>query len=375
MKDQPTICFVAPEAYPILAQHTTFKIVGGAEVQQCIIAKALNVAGYNVSMVCLDYGQPDHLNIDGIRVFKAHKPNDGIPLLRFIHPRATSLWRAMKRANADIYYQRTASFHTGLVSFFCKQNGKKMLFSAASDSDFIPGQQLVKYKRDVLLYEWGLKHANAIVTQSPRQQKLCKKNYNRESVYIRSCYEPYSCNECDDKRIDVLWVGTIKPLKQPELFIKLAQRLPEFRFRMAGGPPNANNHDAYYCKIKEQAAIVPNLEFMGFIPFAEIRKHFDETRLLVNTSEFEGFPNTFLQAWVRGIPAISFIDPRVSFEGQEVSITVSSIDELESKINELLNSPVQYASIGSTCKQYTEKFHSPEKIAYDYSGVFTSLTG
>lgn len=375
MSNSLHICFVSPHAYPLLVNNTDLKFVGGAEVQQCITAKALKRSGYKVSMVCLDYGQPDNLVIDGIQVCKAHKPDAGIPVVRFLYPRLTSFWNAMKIINADIYYQRCASMHTGLVAFFCRLNAKKMIFSVASDTDLIPGHQLIKYKRDKLIYGWGLKHADVIIAQSPRQQELCKRNYNRESVCIGSSYELYPSKKMDDKHADVLWVGTVKPIKRPEIFLELAQKMPEFSFTMVGGPVGGNYSDSYYCGIKRQAVNISNLEFVGFVPYTEIDKHFDAARLLVNTSAFEGFPNTFLQSWVRGVPTVSFFDPNKVFEGKEVGCIVKSTDELIFKIKELLSSREKYRTWSELCKQYAEEFHSPEKIAEDYSKVFTKLIG
>ncbi|MCB2141254.1 hypothetical protein KQH27_00940, partial [bacterium] len=47
----------------------------------------------------------------------------------------------------------------------------------------------------------------------------------------------------------------------------------------------------------------------GFLPPAEVESILDSALVLLNTSELEGFPNTFLQAWRRGLPVISFFDP------------------------------------------------------------------
>ncbi|KPK26440.1 MAG: hypothetical protein AMJ61_09035 [Desulfobacterales bacterium SG8_35_2] len=372
MGNFPHICFVAPEAYPELTGDTSLKMVGGAQVQQCIIARALAKRGYKVSMICLDFGQPDDLIVDGIRVIKAFKQNAGIPVIRFLYPRMTTYWKSMKIANADIYYQRTSSFLTGLVSFFCRQTGKKMIFSVANDNDLIPGQQYIKYKRDKLIFEWGLNHADAVIVQSKRQKELSKQNYNIDSTFIRSCCEAASNKTGVDKQVDVLWVSTIRTFKKPEIFIELAQRMPEFRFRMIGGPEN-NNGDPFYGKIKEKADQLPNLEFIGFVPYAEIDKHFDAARLFVNTSEFEGFPNTFLQSWIRGIPTLSFFDPEAVLEGQQVNLVVKTIDELVLNIKELLGSSQKYVTLGKICKRYTEQFHSPEKIINEYSKIFAKL--
>jgi len=121
---KPHVCFVAPTAWPVIAGARDVPVVGGAEVQQGFIARALVSRGYRVSMISLDYGQEDLSEVDGIRMYKAHRPDEGIPILRFVHPRMTKMWRAMKRVGADIYYQRTSSVTTALTAAFCRHHGK-----------------------------------------------------------------------------------------------------------------------------------------------------------------------------------------------------------------------------------------------------------
>ena len=45
----PHICFVALRAWSVLAGDASIEIAGGAEVQQCILARLLARAGYRVS--------------------------------------------------------------------------------------------------------------------------------------------------------------------------------------------------------------------------------------------------------------------------------------------------------------------------------------
>src|SRR6185436_11864649 len=94
-KTRPHICFVAPYAWPVLSRDKAIQIVGGAEVQQCVLARLFQRSGYRVSMVTLDHGQPAAAVVDGITVHKAYRKEAGIPVLRFVHPRLTGLWRAM----------------------------------------------------------------------------------------------------------------------------------------------------------------------------------------------------------------------------------------------------------------------------------------
>src|ERR1700752_4016534 len=142
---KPSICFVAPTTWPVFARSSSIRVVGGSEVQQSMIAPALARRGYRVSMICYDYGQPDGSVLDGVTIYNMHKPDEGIPVVRYLHPRLTSLWSALKRADADVYYQRTAAAYTGFVARFCSRHGRKSIYAGASDVDFIPRKQEIRY--------------------------------------------------------------------------------------------------------------------------------------------------------------------------------------------------------------------------------------
>src|SRR3954465_13587029 len=90
---RPHFCFVAPYAWPVLSRDPNIQVVGGAEVQQCILARLFAAKVCRVSMISFDYGQPSPSLLDGITVYKAFREDAGIPVLRFVHPRLPSLWR------------------------------------------------------------------------------------------------------------------------------------------------------------------------------------------------------------------------------------------------------------------------------------------
>src|SRR5687768_12826747 len=78
-----SVCFVAPHAWPVLSGDRSIAVVGGAEVQQAILARLLASRGYRVSMICLDFGQPEKTTVAGVEVHRAFNMDHGVPVVRF----------------------------------------------------------------------------------------------------------------------------------------------------------------------------------------------------------------------------------------------------------------------------------------------------
>lgn len=318
------ICFVAPAGYPVLAADRSVHFVGGSEVQQSFIAPELARRGYDVSMISMDYGQPEGDRVNGVRLLKMHAPDAGLPVLRFFHPRLTSLWSAMHRAEADFYYQMNAGPLTGFVARFARSKGRRMIYVAASDADFDPMLPFIRHKRDKAIYRYGVRNAHHVVAQSDRQVRMCQQAFGRDSTRINSCYHYKGAP--GEQGGPIIWVATVKPLKRPELFLDLAQRLPQYNFRMIGGAAAGASHfESLQCRAK----LLTNIEMTGFVPYADVDAYFDRASLLINTSKIEGFPNTFMQAWSRGIPTVSFFDAGARLNGMEVGTSVVDIDAME----------------------------------------------
>jgi glycosyltransferase involved in cell wall biosynthesis len=366
------VCFLAPTTWPILAGDQSIPVVGGAELQQTVIATALARRGYRVSMICIDYGQPDGSVVDGVKVYNMHKPDEGLPVLRFIHPRLTSLWSALKRVDADVYYQRTAAVYTGYLAAFCKKHNRGSIYAGASDVDFVPGKQDIVYRRDRAIFEYGLRNVDRIVVQNPVQQERVRENYGRESTLIQNCFTAPAGARADRDGY-ILWVATVRPQKRPEMLLEIARRLPRHRFVMIGGSdPDKRSRD-YFGSIREAAAGLPNVEFKGFVPFTEADRHFDAARLVVNTSLYEGFPNTFLQAWSRGVPTLAFVDTGSRKDGELVYDRVKDLDEAAAKTDRLMRDDIAWREASRRAGEYFRDNHSVDAIVGHYEREIAQL--
>ena len=372
---RPHICFVAPNIWPVFSRDPDNELIGGAEVQQSILARALVRAGYRVSMISVDFGQPQRVLLDGVMVHKAYRPDAGLPVLRFIHPRITALWRAMRAVDADVYYQRCSAMLTALVGVFCRRYGRHSIFASASDLDFAPGRQPIRYLRDRWLFERGLALVDRIVVQNATQRRDCRANYGRESTQIPSCYElpaarAAATGDC------VLWVASMRErdYKRPELFLELARRLPRRRFVMIGGA-GGDAGNACFERIRNEAAAIPNVEFTGFLPLARVEPYFDRARVLVNTSVHEGMPNTFLQAWARGVPTVAFVDTGARLRGEPVYRVVEQVEEAAREVERLFTDEAYWARASTRCREYFGSTHSTSKVLERFEGLLGELVG
>src|SRR5690606_9624264 len=126
------ICILGLEDYPMLTGDPSLGHIGGESVQHVLLARAWRDLGVDVSIIVYDHGQPRSAMIDGIRVVSAFRPTAGAPVLRFAHPRATGLVRALRDIDADLYYQSPASAWTGIAVWYARRSRKWSVVRIAS---------------------------------------------------------------------------------------------------------------------------------------------------------------------------------------------------------------------------------------------------
>jgi len=344
--------------------------VNGEAVQQVLLARAFKTLDYHVSTVVTATEEDIDATIDGIRALSSFKQDAGIPVVRFLHPRATGLIRALNEVDADVYYQSCAGNSTGLTAAFCQWKRKKFIFRVASDVNCIPGQQLIKYWRDRKLYEYGLRRADFVAVQSRYQQLLLKRHYGLDSTVVNMAMEMPE-EELDRERdLDVLWVSNLRHVKRPDRLLSLAKRLVNINFTMIGGM--VWGEEDYYAEIKRKASSLPNVRFMGQLPYQEVNQYFARSKVFVNTSDVEGFPNTFLQAWARKVPVVSFFDPDEIIAREGLGRRPATEDEMCDSLRTLLEDSQAREQIGIAAHAFAINNYSPIAAAKQYVELNTS---
>lgn len=368
---RPSFCLVAHNAAGAMFGGDRGHI-GGVERQTSLMARWLAARGYGVSLLTWDEGQADEEIVDGVRVIKMCSRQSGLPGLRFFHPRWTSLNRALHRADADLYYHNCAEYVTGQIALWCRRNGRKFVYSSASDMDCTPGLPYMKKWRVRALYRYGLRHADRIVVQTQRQQSMLRDGFDLGSTVLpMPCPGPSSTEyrapeppQHDSCRI--LWVGRICPEKCPERLLALARLCPEAQFDVVGPVDDGT----YAKEIRDRARTLPNLTLHGSIPRTRMFEFYERAACLCCTSVVEGFPNTFLEAWSHGLPIVSTFDPDRLIAEHRLGVVAGDAAGLATGIRRLIQSPDEWLQISARARCYYEKNHTVDAVIPKFVGVF-----
>ena len=360
------ICLLGLENLAVLAPEFRHHNIAGEGVQQTLLARALKRRGNDVSMVTWDHGQPDGTEWDGIRVLKAYAPHAGLPLLRFFHPRWSGLWQALARADADLYYTSCAGMHVGLLAMLCRRHGRRFVFRSASDTDCDSARLLVRYRRDRWLYEYGLRRADAILVQSETQKQALAHNYGLTGDVAAMLVEPAQPAPVRD--IDVLWVSNIRRVKRPDRVLDLAAGLPQRHIHLVGGA--LPGEQALYREMQAAAAARPNVTFHGRLAYHDAAALYGRARVFVNTSDVEGFPNSYLQAWMRGVPVVTLIDPDRVIEREGLGIAAQSPARLAGAARDLLQDKADWQAASARCRAYMAREHGEDQVLARYLEAF-----
>ncbi len=176
----------------------------------------------------------------------------------------------------------------------------------------------------------------------------------------------------------VLWCGTVHTYKRPELLLELARRLPHRKFVLVGGQGVDETQTApYYRGILGEARALGNVHATGFLPLAQVEPHFDRARVFVNTSEYEGMPNTFMQAWARGIPTVATVDVGARSgpdgRGELIYRQFSRVEEAAEEIERLFDDRLYWQRAYARVREYFEATHSSAEVLARYTRLFESL--
>lgn len=375
------VCFISPLGYGLYNPQSGLQF-GGAEVQFYLLAKALaEDSAYAVSVLTTVDHQPGIESRDGMSVHKRlgqrrmeRKPRQSV-LHRFRQLTDYLLaFREMRQQfitiDADIYLHAGAGVEVGAYGLICRLLRRRFLFFIASSADLWEPYGKVEGPLK-WLFPLGIRLAHEVVCRSLEQQDRLRDRYGRTGVLIRTGH-PHPPTR-DASRSHVLWVGRGNPLKQPEIFLDLAARMPQHKFLMVVAHEDA--HRDLLQRVRARAAMLSNLDLCEDVPWSEIDTCFARARIFVNTSTHEGFPNTFVQAAFSATPVVSLlVDPDGVLGKQQIGVCAGGdFERLVELTYGLLTDFKATSSLGQRACSYALANHSLDRVTGDLKRLIRTL--
>jgi len=356
------ICFVNSQGYEAFKG----KSVGGTQLQLYYLSTELaKDQEYNVYFLSRD--AEDEEEIENIVFFEAlssvkgikNKIVSGIRLLKKMHD-----------VDADVYFSSSSNMDVGLISLFCKLKRKKHIHRTNHERQMKKSRLWDEPVKGVINH-LGMREADLIFTQCEDHADKLSNWFEPELEILPNSF-PIPEEEHSEEDF-VLWVGRRVEWKRPDLVLDLAERFPGEDFVVIS--PRTSSTEQFYDRIERRAEEIDNVELIERVPRDQIQEYFDKAKIFLNTSENEGFPNTFVEAGIGYTPILSYkVDPDSFIRLNECGFSCSGdYSELKLRLEEMLENEDETRRKGKNCRAYVEKNHDVKKNIQKVKSEIESL--
>lgn len=310
--------------------------LGGAEMQSLEIAEALSLQGHNITFI--SYTNQKYTS-DKFETIQIHSR----PSWDYLHISTKKmLFKFLNNTSPDIVYHRAFVPYSCYVAQWCKINHVPFYFHSADIYTLIKKNNNIKNIIFNKLLKYTLKNSTGVICQNNEQEKALKRFHLKNLKKIYNIHKinilPISTN-----RKEIVWIAKFIPAKNPDLFVELAQKFINKNTQFTMFSSKCIDSDANK-KLKSKINETQNLQLIEGKDNEYINNYLcQKTAIIVNTSESEGISNTYIQAWMRGIPVLSLnSNPDNWFDTFEIgyccngdkNLLVQGLNQLLKKIND-----------------------------------------
>jgi glycosyltransferase involved in cell wall biosynthesis len=145
-------------------------------------------------------------------------------------------------------------------------------------------------------------------------------------------------------------------VKRPDWFLDLAEACPDLRFDLVG----PSDDQRYATQVLDRARTIPNVRIHGAVARERVHDLYRSAACLCSTSLFEGFPNTFLEAWSQGLPIVSTFDPDGLIAGRGLGRVACDLPGLARELREVLSDLDWWTTASRAARRYYVENHTVE---------------
>jgi glycosyltransferase involved in cell wall biosynthesis len=343
---------------------------GGAERYGWHLMRALANGGWSVTVgVRHPLQEGEERVVDGVRFVGINRSN------HFLF----AWYKFLKKERPDWCFWQCADHLWGPIAEIARWLGVRTAFSTMHDLDVQPRKALTLRKPWWPLYQWGIERSDLIFVQHNGQRDLLPVHLQRRAYLLPGVVPlPFTVTPHSERNGTVAWVAVIRPPKRPDLLAEIARRLPTIRFVVCGAP-NTRHWDAGKLQnILTQLQSLPNVDYRGHVAPEETLKVIGNASVLLSTSDGEGFPSVFLEAWAAATPIVSLqIDPDQKIRNHHLGVVADTVDGAADALSSLMAVPHNRQDMGIRARRHVEETHSPVAAvrAFDAAVAMVSTEG
>jgi glycosyltransferase involved in cell wall biosynthesis len=409
----PRVCIVAMYLYPLFRPEC-LSPYGGSEFRMAVIARELaRRERFDVHAVVWDHDQPEAERLDGVTFHfrPGEKPIEPKrpPAPRFRGNFAQRVgrrlvrtgrrWRAQvndviraeghvgpyivdrarlniyDRIGADLWVVPGNTLLAAEVALYCRRRAKPFILVGGSDADFDRGFAERPYEVGVYgspgyVQRSTIAAADLHLVQTRHQADLLREHFHRGAIQVDN---PIALERKFPRAAEpdiLLWVGKSDWIKRPELALEIARAHPGQKMVMVMSLSNPEIHTRIAAEAK-----AANVELVGYVPITEIESYFARAKVFINTSRFEGFPNTFLQAAKYEVPIVSLVvDPGRMLSEQGAGVAAEGdLARASAAVGRFAEQPAERAAVGARALAYVTERHDVARAVDTVEVAFTRV--
>jgi glycosyltransferase involved in cell wall biosynthesis len=206
------------------------------------------------------------------------------------------------------------------------------------------------------LWEQTILRCDRLYSNSPYVQQSLSKEYGFNSEVIPTGADTRFFTPCWEKlrnsRPQVLFVGSLRPRKQPGMVLKAAGRFPDADFKIVGEGPLGKE---LLTRMAQDG--LRNVTLTGALGVEKLREEYRRADVFFFPSSFEGSPKVIVEAAACGLPVVcrACYSPETVLHGV-TGFQVSSDSELYSCLHLLLASAGLRLRMGRAGRELSQRF-------------------
>jgi glycosyltransferase involved in cell wall biosynthesis len=339
--------------------------VGGATVEWKAWIKGLEANGFKVCILSWK-GSKQYLDDESFCIVESYSENLSVWkfswLIRYI-----SLYKAIKKVKPDFIFQECAGSITGVLANISKSLSIPFVYRVANDME-VDGEiqkRLTYFARKFFTY--GLRNASLILSQNNYQFDHLYKIFPHKKIYTIPSpfdFDDIATSSNLNQKKYISWIGIFQYQKNLPFLLEIVRRNPNLKFKIAGKSPDGYMLDEETKTALDALENSKNVEFVGYLNRVEIHLFLQNSFALLNTSHYEGFPITYMEALANGIPIITTkkCDPDDFISENKLGFVFRKEDLIEQDLLSIVKGD-SFSEFSARCRSYVLMNHDVVKLS------------